>query len=131
MVIAENIAGGDGLVDNPDDEHDGGTITLSFGVPYKLLSLKAFDHERPDELIETPSTVQIDNVGEECDPPASLGGVTGCRDDCTLIECGDGILDPGEQCDPPLEEICDNMMDDDGTFSPIAKTPTARMRSKR
>jgi len=28
--------------------------------------------------------------------------------------CGDGVLDPGEECDPPDgPEICDNMLDDD------------------
>jgi hypothetical protein len=44
----------------------------------------------------------IVNNGEDCDfndpnaPP-------GCRENCTLAECGDGILDPdlGETCDPP------------------------------
>lgn len=41
---------------------------------------------------------------EECDPPGSLcadGHV--CEADCTCAEplCGDGIVDPGEACDPP------------------------------
>jgi len=36
---------------------------------------------------------------ESCDPPASTAGASGnrCRDDCTV--CGDGLLDPDEQCD--------------------------------
>jgi Thrombospondin type 3 repeat len=41
----------------------------------------------------------LDTAGETCDPPESLGGATGCRDDCTF--CGDGITDvaDGETCD--------------------------------
>jgi len=29
------------------------------------------------------------------------------------VTCGDGDLDPGEQCDPPSAEICNNSIDDD------------------
>ncbi len=128
MVIAENIdgAGDDGLVDNPDDEHEGGTITLTFGVPYKLLSLKALDHEMPEELIETPSRVEIDHVGggTQFVDSALLGDSSlenivipspqpateirlvhfgsGGFDDLELVcACGDGIVDAGEDCDPP------------------------------
>ncbi|MEM9070843.1 MAG: matrixin family metalloprotease [Myxococcota bacterium] len=32
---------------------------------------------------------------EECDEPGN-----GCRADCTRERCGDGILDPGEECEP-------------------------------
>ncbi len=30
-----------------------------------------------------------------------------------LARCGDGRLDPGEYCDPPAAEVCDNATDDD------------------
>jgi cysteine-rich repeat protein len=33
--------------------------------------------------------------------------VVGCRDDCTVPRCGDGILDPGEVCDDGNEEAGD------------------------
>src|SRR5262245_46264209 len=37
--------------------------------------------------------------GESCDPPGSAAGGNGnlCRDNCTV--CGDGIMNPGEECD--------------------------------
>lgn len=31
----------------------------------------------------------------------------------TTLPCGNGVLDPGEQCDPPSGEICNNLIDDD------------------
>ncbi|MFW6051652.1 MAG: DUF4215 domain-containing protein [Myxococcota bacterium] len=34
---------------------------------------------------------------ESCDANDEDGD--GCRTDCTLEVCGDGIVDPGEQCD--------------------------------
>lgn len=30
------------------------------------------------------------------------------------VGCGNGSLDPGEQCDPPSGEVCNNTADDDG-----------------
>jgi uncharacterized repeat protein (TIGR01451 family) len=30
------------------------------------------------------------------------------------VLCGNGVVNPGEQCDPPSAENCNNMMDDDG-----------------
>lgn len=38
------------------------------------------------------------DLGETCDPPGEPAGEPNeCREDCTF--CGDGILDPGEECD--------------------------------
>jgi hypothetical protein len=39
------------------------------------------------------------SIGETCDPPGVLQPPNDdeCRDDCTF--CGDGIMDPGEDCD--------------------------------
>jgi hypothetical protein len=79
--------------------------------------------------------------GEQCDPPASLGGDPACDDNCMYV-CGNGIVGdsicsqglvgapcstdadcdvaPGdgvcivEECDPPNSEVCNNMVDDDG-----------------
>lgn len=33
------------------------------------------------------------------DPGEECDGTPGCRNDCTRMRCGDGILDPGEDCD--------------------------------
>ena len=52
-------------------------------------------------------------MGETCDPPGapalSPAGDNLCRDDCTF--CGDGLLDPVEECDDGNQE------DDDGCNS--------------
>ncbi|MGH7895668.1 MAG: Ig-like domain-containing protein [Candidatus Binatia bacterium] len=50
-------------------------------------------------------------AGEECDPPEEDSPgcpfARECRSDCTCTppRCGDGILDPGEDCEPP-ESSC-------------------------
>src|SRR4030095_15973779 len=54
-------------------------------------------------------------TGELCDPSGSTctvpGGLTGggtCNTQCQCItNCGDGNIDPGEQCDPPNGTTCD------------------------
>jgi cysteine-rich repeat protein len=43
--------------------------------------------------------------GEECD------GTFGCSDECRLFACGNGRLDPGEECDDA------NSLDNDGCTS--------------
>ncbi len=37
-------------------------------------------------------------LGEQCDD-ANADNFDGCRYDCQLPRCGDGLVDPGEQCD--------------------------------
>ena len=58
MIIAQDLdgVGGDGLVDDPNDEHDGGVITLTFARPYKVFSLRVVDIE----ATETPSHIELD-----------------------------------------------------------------------
>ncbi|MFT4571523.1 MAG: putative repeat protein (TIGR01451 family), partial [Candidatus Binatia bacterium] len=34
-----------------------------------------------------------------------------------IVTCGNGVLDPGEQCDAPGLEICNNLIDDDGDLN--------------
>jgi hypothetical protein len=58
------------------------------------------------------------NAGETCDPPGAsiCPGGAECPADC-VCHCGNGVLDPGEQCDPPElqpAENCGNQIDDDG-----------------
>src|SRR6185295_12236503 len=38
--------------------------------------------------------------GEDCDDGNTVD-TDGCHNDCTLPQCGDGIVDPNETCDPP------------------------------
>jgi cysteine-rich repeat protein len=64
----------------------------------------------------------VNAPGEECESdvdclPGATCGLPGEPDECLCSGCGDGIIDPGEECDPPLvplSEICDNGIDDDG-----------------
>src|SRR4029453_9580932 len=57
----------------------------------------------------------LPGTGELCDPSGSTctvpGGLTGggtCNTQCQCItNCGDGNIDPGEQCDPPNGTTCD------------------------
>ncbi|TFH20377.1 MAG: DUF4215 domain-containing protein, partial [Myxococcales bacterium] len=124
MIIAENVvdvAPADGLVDDPDDEAGGGTITLTFSQPYKLYAIRGvIDFEAGED----PSLVEIDTVGGPTltfpfpllgdnsastiiilDPePAtevrfifdSSGGLDEIEID---LACGDGVVDDGEECD--------------------------------
>ena len=125
MIIAEDVVDTKtpfGLVDDPDDELSGGTITLSFARPHKLLSVRGIDFEdteAPTRVEFTPvggGTVIVpfsllgDNSAETLvlsSPVASteirfiLVG-TGGLDELSLVAaCGDSIVDPGEECDPP------------------------------
>jgi cysteine-rich repeat protein len=43
------------------------------------------------------------DAGEECDDGNNIN-TDGCRNTCVLPECGDDILDPGENCDGDLFE---------------------------
>ena len=50
-------------------------------------------------------------------PAAETDETDNAADEGTAVVssiCGDGILDVGEQCDPPSAEICNNAVDDDG-----------------
>ncbi len=59
LIIAENVidANGDGLVDGPDDEQNGGSIVFNFAQPHKLLSVRVLDIE---DVGETPNHVFLE-----------------------------------------------------------------------
>jgi cysteine-rich repeat protein len=57
-----------------------------------------------------------DDLHEECDDGAGNSDTVpgACKTDCTVGGCGDGILDPGEQCDVPTclnGTLCKNNSD--------------------
>ncbi|MBM4244372.1 MAG: hypothetical protein FJ148_11230 [Deltaproteobacteria bacterium] len=45
--------------------------------------------------------------GEECDAGDANGAPGGCRAECRFPSCGDGRLDPGEECDDGNTATCD------------------------
>jgi hypothetical protein len=45
---------------------------------------------------------------------STTGTTTSTVTTTTLSDCGNGMLDLGEECDPPNGEICNNLVDDDG-----------------
>ena len=53
------------------------------------------------ELLTLDTTAIV--LDSTCDPP---DGIT-CDTDCTLIECGNGQVEVGEECDPPNTSTCD------------------------
>jgi len=57
----------------------------------------------------------VNQPSEDCDGSGTGQCPNGvCQPDCTYAACGNCTLDPGEQCDPPNPEICNNLVDDDG-----------------
>jgi len=132
LIIAEDVVdvGGDGLVDDPDDEQNGGVISFTFDRPHKLLSVRVIDIE---EMGEFPSLLEIvtsaggtelvfyEELGNNSaqtvvvpdpKPADALNFVfesTGAIDDLEIVlACGDGVIDPGEDCDPPNGTTCDD-----------------------
>jgi hypothetical protein len=50
-----------------------------------------------------------------CSPgPCPSTTTTSTTTTTTMDLCGNGNIDPGEDCDPPSPEICNNLQDDDG-----------------
>jgi hypothetical protein len=45
----------------------------------------------------------VDGPDETCEPP----GTSTCDADCTLIACGNGDVETGEECEPPSTATCD------------------------
>lgn len=110
----------DGLVDGPDDEAAGGTITFTFSTPVKCSSLRAIDIETteagdrlelslvaggtqvvPFALLgdNSAQTVTVANPASIDEMKIILVGSGGIDDITCAPACGDGVLDAGEQCD--------------------------------
>lgn len=80
--------------------------------------------------VESPAFCDAGNpgtCGAEVTPAQDsncLSGVSDCRSillgtedptvDCGFNLCGNGVVNPGEECDEPTDEICNNSMDDNG-----------------
>jgi len=124
-IIAENVVdkNNDGKVDDPDDELAGGDITLTFDSPRKLKSVRVIDIENfsgPGSFARLTlvgggtTTVPFPGLGNNSAQTIDLSQTgpatsvtfhfycTGAIDDIVMERaCGDGILDAGEECDPP------------------------------
>ena len=143
LIIAEDVedVNGDGLVDDPDDELNGGVITFTFDRPHKLITVRAVDFEATEvpsqiEVVTVSGGLQIvpftllgNNSAETVTAEAPQGTQeirfvfegTGAIDELEIDPaCGDGILDPGEQCDPPASQggnaSCDDNCQITGPF---------------
>jgi hypothetical protein len=100
-------------------------VSLDVGIPagVNMLTVQALSVNNPggfDDLeaslawlvgaLSVPESICGDGIvdgslGETCDPPGAVqnnGNL--CRDDCTY--CGDGVVDPGEECDPGADPEC-------------------------
>jgi hypothetical protein len=142
LIIAEDVVdvGGDGLVDDPDDEQNGGVVSFTFDQPHKVISVRVIDIEAMGEF---PSEILIENADGSTQtvvylelgnnsaqtvlvpspqPATVINFVfkgTGAIDDLEIIPaCGDGILDPGEECDPPTSQGGDPGCSDECTIVP-------------
>lgn len=89
---------GDG-VQQPGEECDDGNRTSGDGC----------DSNCVPEL-EPPGTVcgdgLLDTLTEDCDDGNTLGG-DGCSQRCDTERCGNGRVDEGEECDPPVPGTCE------------------------
>ena len=127
LIIGEDIAddNGDGLVDDPDDELNGGTITFTFDPAQKLTSVRVIDIDttEPGSFLQVttvsggsqtfPFAQLGDNSAETIDIPLAqaitearfvFDGTAAIDDLVCETACGDGMLDPGEECDPPASK---------------------------
>ena len=123
LIIAEDVvdvAPADGLVDDPDDEAAGGSITIDFPSLRRLSSFRVVDGEESggsvvvtntatseSQTIPIPvvgdggaTTITVDNPIEADQVTVNLAG-SGAIDDFLFVlpSCGDCNVDSGEQCD--------------------------------
>ena len=72
-------------------------IALMFALFFAVALI--FPAEAPAPIAQCGDGV-VNQVGEICDGADDAACPGECKDDCTCPECDDGILDPGEECDP-------------------------------
>ena len=102
LILAENDtdSNGDGLVDNPDDEASGGTISFSFAQPVKIVDLNAIDIEdsssRVRGLNSSGSQVFAQNFSAHGDNSVETVNVNQAAFETTTLEVelrGSGAVD--------------------------------------
>lgn len=143
IIIAENDIDSDnnGQVDHPDDEAGGGTLQLHFDEPVTIRSATVVDIDKETSrvdlwsenglLLSSVAAQDLDNNSVQTlslnqDNVKTLSLVLSSSGALADVEycsnsapdpgyCGDGIIQAGEQCEPPGGgEICNNAIDDDG-----------------
>jgi len=134
LIVPEDlvdVAPANGLIDDPDDEQRGGTITFTFPAPQRLLSVRIIDIDtnEPQTVVRLalsaggtlalPVAALGNNSGQTIVVPSPVPLIDGFTvdfqgsggiDDIIIEDgCGDGVVDPGqgEECDPPDGVTCD------------------------
>lgn len=107
---------GDGIVTPPEECDDGvndGTRGCDAHCRFTCLSTDAARDCTPADPCQGPST--CDDSTHTCAPRTPLAEGTSCaagrlcrQGRCLPNLCGNGVVDPGEQCDPPNGSTCDS-----------------------
>ena len=107
---------GDGIVTAPEECDDGindGTQGCDSHCRFTCFSTDPTRDCTPADPCQGPST--CDDSTHTCAPRTPLADGTSCaggkicrQGQCLPSLCGNGIVDPGEQCDPPNGTTCDS-----------------------
>ena len=123
LAIAAGSASA-GVPPPPDCIGPSGSIVVPVGTPYSD-TVTGNDGDGLNLTVEDNGTLPPAGVCQfDIEVPAlattttsstttSSTSTTSSTTTSTLSNCGDGVLDTGEDCDPPNGEICSNLGDDD------------------
>jgi hypothetical protein len=122
QVELDNVDGSDDVVPIPTPG-DNSLVKINIPDPKPTTEIRLVHAGSGgwDELDLVPACGDsVLDFGEDCDPPASLGGDPLCLDGCILEEegdpvCGDEIVQEPEECDPPASAGGDADCNDDCT----------------
>lgn len=87
-------------------------VSISFEDLFGSPGFCDFSIEVP--LVATTTTTTATTSTTVTTVTTSTSTTTSSTTTTTLSDCGNSVIDPGEECDPPNGEICNNLDDDDG-----------------